>query len=515
MNPDTDVLIVGAGPTGLALALFLTRLGVRVRIVDTTAGPGTTSRALVLHARTLEFYRQVGIADHCVEGGTEFAAINMWVNGRHVARGPFDDLGESFSRFSFILIYPQDAQEKLLVEQLAQLGVQVERQTGFASFERLGDGVSARLIASDGTEELCRARFLAGCDGAHSKVRELLGTRLSGGDYADLFYVADIVATGPALNGEVNVALDDADFLVVFPMKGPGAARLVGAVRREGGDAHDLHWDDVSKRVMEHLKLDVSKVNWFSTYRVHHRIASAFRDGPVFLLGDAAHLHSPVGGQGMNTGIGDAVNLAWKLAAVIQGRIDPAVLDSYETERIAFARRLVDTTDRAFEFVTARGPFAKYVRLSLIPTLLSRLFRVRAIRRFLFRTISQIAICYPDSPLSAGSAGAVHGGDRLPWVEWTDDANSRADNFESFGSLDWQLHCYGNASAAVRAACESRGLKLQAFVWRPEMQRAGLTRDAIYLVRPDEHVAFADPNGDAAALGRYLDKHRITGRPNA
>lgn len=513
MQQDTDVLIVGAGPTGLALALFLTRAGVRVRILDKTAEPGTTSRALVLHARTLEFYRQVGIADRCVEGGTKFAAANMWVNGHHVARAPFDNLGESFSRFSFIVIYPQDAQEKLLVEQLAQLGVKVERQTELVSFEQLDDGVSARTITVDGTEGICRARYIAGCDGAHSKVREVLGTGLSGGDYADVFYVADITGTGAALNGEVNIALDDADFLVVFPMKDPAAARLVGAARREAGDARDLRWDDVSKRVIEHLKLDVSKVNWFSTYRVHHRVAGSFRRGSAFLLGDAAHLHSPVGGQGMNTGIGDAVNLAWKLAAVIGGRIDPAVLDTYETERIAFARRLVATTDRAFEFATARGPIAKRVRLTVFPALLSRLFRIRAIRRFLFRTISQIAIRYPESWLSVGAAGGVRGGDRLPWVEWTGNDQSRADNFEYFGSLDWQLHCYGDASAAVRATCESRGLKLHTFVWRPQMKRAGLTRDAIYLIRPDEYVAFAGANGDVGGLERFLDGRQIRLRP--
>ena len=185
------------------------------------------------------------------------------------------------------------------------------------------------------------------------------------------------------------------------------------------------------------------------------------------------------------------------------------MLDTYEPERIAFARQLVATTDRAFEFATARGPIAKRVRLTVLPVLLSRLFAIRAIRRFLFRTISQIAIRYPDSWLSAGAAGEVRGGDRLPWVEWTGNDQSRADNFEYFGSLDWQLHCYGDASAPVRAACESRGLKLHTFVWRPQMKRAGLTRDAIYLIRPDEHVALAEPNGDAGVLERYLDNHRI------
>jgi 2-polyprenyl-6-methoxyphenol hydroxylase-like FAD-dependent oxidoreductase len=509
MELDTDVLIVGAGPTGLVLALLLTRMGIRVRIADKTAEPGTTSRALVLHARTLEFYEQLGIASTCVERGTKFDAVNMWVNGAHVARAPFDDLGEAFSRFSFVLVFPQDAQERLLVGELATLGVTVERQTEFSSFEPLNGGVRATLKHTNGTESQCHARYLAGCDGAHSRVRELLGTGLPGGDYDSLFYVADIEGSGATLNGEVNVALDDADFIVVFPMKSPGTARLVGAVKQDAANQTALTWDDVSKRVIDHLNLDITKVNWFSTYHVHHRVASAFRTGPAFLLGDAAHIHSPVGGQGMNTGIGDAVNLAWKLAGVIQARIAPAVLDTYEPERIAFARALVATTDRVFEFVAARGAIAKRVRLTVVPLLLPKLFRVRRIRRFLFRTLSQLAIHYPDSWLSSGGAGKVRGGDRLPWVEWTGTNGARADNYAPFSSLDWQVHCYGDAPAEVRIACDSRGIALHVFAWRTHMESAGLTQNAIYLIRPDEYVAFAGAAGDGGLLERYLDVHGI------
>jgi 2-polyprenyl-6-methoxyphenol hydroxylase-like FAD-dependent oxidoreductase len=216
---DTEVLIVGAGPTGLVLALFLTKLGVRVRIIDKTDGPGTTTRALVMHARNLEFYRQVDIANQCVEGGTKFAAVNMWVNGARVGRAALDDLGERFSRFSFILIFPQHAQEKLLVEELAQLGVNVERRTELVSFDRLAGGIRATIKSPAGATDTCRAAYIAGCDGGRSKVREQLGVGFPGGDYSDIFYVADIEGTGPALNGEVNVAFDDADFLIVFPIK--------------------------------------------------------------------------------------------------------------------------------------------------------------------------------------------------------------------------------------------------------------------------------------------------------
>ncbi len=236
-----------------------------------------------------------------------------------------------------MLIFPQDAHERLLVERLAALGVTVERRTELVRFEERPDGVSATLRRADGVEESCTAAYLAGCDGAHSTVRAALQIGFPGGTYAHLFYVADIDGSGPAANGEIHVDLDDDDFLAVFPLKGTGRARFVGAVRDLAAQDKDkLTFDNVSTRVIKNMKFEIDKVNWFSTYHVHHRVAERFRSGRAFLLGDAAHIHSPVGGQGMNTGIGDAVNLAWKLAAVVNGGATGALLDSYEPERIRF-----------------------------------------------------------------------------------------------------------------------------------------------------------------------------------
>ena len=242
-------------------------------------------------------------------------------------------------------------------------------------------------------------------------------------------------------------------------------------------------------------------MNWFSTYRVHHRVADHFGRGRAFLLGDAAHIHSPVGGQGMNTGIGDAVNLAWKLAAVLQGRADTALLDTYEPERIAFARRLVATTDRAFTVVTSAGPVARRVRVDVVPRLLPAVFASTAFRRLMFRTVSQIAITYRGSSLSEGRAGRVAGGDRLPWIP--------ADNFSPLASLDWQVHVYGAAAAGIQETCGRRGFALHRFPWESAAARAGLKRDAVYVVRPDGYVGLADPEPTPARLERYLDSRRI------
>jgi 2-polyprenyl-6-methoxyphenol hydroxylase-like FAD-dependent oxidoreductase len=394
-----------------------------------------------------------------------------------------------------------------LIDRLAEAGVEVERQTELVAFEERADGVLAGLRRSDGATETCEAAYIAGCDGAHSTVRQALAIGFTGGTYEHLFYVADVEARGAAMNAELHVALDASDFLAVFPLKEKGRARLIGTVRA-GEQAHeDISWNDVSTRVIEWMRIDVERVHWFSTYRVHHRVADRFRTGRAFLLGDAAHIHSPVGGQGMNTGIGDAVNLAWKLAAVVNRGADPSLLDSYEPERIAFARRLVATTDQAFTYVTSSGPVARRVRLNVVPAVIPLIFANAATRRFMFRTVSQTAVNYRGSRLSEGRAGSVYGGDRLPWV--TTDSNG-ADNFAPLTTLDWQVHVYGVAAPDMQAICEARMLPLHVFPWRPAMRRGGLRRDAVYLVRPDGYVALADPEGRAAAVTSYLDARKLT-----
>jgi 2-polyprenyl-6-methoxyphenol hydroxylase-like FAD-dependent oxidoreductase len=413
------------------------------------------------------------------------------------------------ARSPYALIFPQDEHERLLIDRLSEVGVKVERRTELIGFEDAAGQVLARLKRLDGDQETCQAAYIAGCDGAHSTVRETLKIGFPGGIYAHLFYVADVEGSGTTMKGEVHVGLDATDFLAVFPLKGEGRSRLVGTVRKEADHQHeDLSWNDVSKRVIEWMHIDVKRVNWFSTYRVHHRVAEHFRQGCAFLVGDAAHIHSPVGGQGMNTGIGDAVNLAWKLASVLQGRAGASLLDSYEPERIAFARRLVATTDQAFTGVTSSGAIARLMRLHIVPLLIPPCFALKTVRRYMFRTVSQTVVNYRGSSLSEGSAGTVHGGDRLPWVKTNLDGGEK-DNFVSLTSLNWQVHVYGEAKPEIQAVCDARSLPLRIFPWRPQMRRAGLRHNVVYLVRPDGYVALADPVGDATAVASYLDARKL------
>ena len=506
---DTQVLVVGAGPTGLALALWLTRLGVRVTIIDENADVLRASRALGVHARTLEFYRQLGFADEAVRAGEVVPSVNLWVRGKKVTSVPFRNVGEGLTPFPFILDFSQDEHERLLIGKLAASGVRVERSTELTAVAQDGDGVRAMLRRADGRDEECRCSYVAGCDGAHSAVRKAIGVEFGGGTYEHLFYVADITARGPVVDEGIHVDLDEADLLAIFDMKGAGHIRLVGTVRSDAATVrdHELTFADVATRPLEQLHLDVERVHWFSTYRVHHRVASRFRVGRAFLLGDAAHVHSPVGAQGMNTGIGDATNLAWKLALVVNGQANTALLDTYETERIAFARRLVATTDRAFAVATKSGRVAAFVRTRLFPLLVSIAFRPRTLRRYLFRTVSQIQIAYHESPLSEGRAGAVRGGDRVPWVQL--GQHNEDDNYKVLNSLRWQVHVYGAIPQSLRDTCDALGLPLHGFAWRSAMATAGLARGALYLIRPDGYVALADVECRSERLRAHLAARAI------
>ncbi|MDR3442665.1 MAG: FAD-dependent oxidoreductase [Legionella sp.] len=495
-----DILIVGAGPTGLVLALWLTKQGVSVRIIDKDHGPGETSRAMAVQARTLELYRQLDLADKTVEAGHKNPSINLWVSGKRKAHVSFGDAGADLTPYPYLLIYPQDQHEKLLIEKLHSMGVVVERETELIDFESSDKYVSARLRLPDQSEAICKVHYLAGCDGARSFVRHKIGAGFAGGTYKQIFYVADVEVIGLEPKNETHIALDSSDFVAVLSYGNNGESRLIGTVQDERAERADaLIFDDVEHEAIDKLGLTVKKVNWFSTYRVHHRVAEHFRSKRIFLLGDAAHVHSPAGGQGMNTGIADAINLSWKLAAVLQGKAPEGLLDSYEIERQAFARKLVHSTDRIFSFISAEGSFANFIRTHIAPIAANLISRIKSVRKFMFRMISQTNLNYRNSPLSKGTVGRVQGGDRLPWV-----ATSLVDNYESLRNIHWQIHIYGVAQPDIRLWCEQNGIVLHVFEWDPKYKKAGLTQDAAYLLRPDTYVAFVDAHPTPAALEHYL-----------
>jgi 2-polyprenyl-6-methoxyphenol hydroxylase-like FAD-dependent oxidoreductase len=491
-NGSPRVLICGAGPTGLVLALWLAKRRVPFRIIDKAPHAGIASRALVVQARTLEFYRMLGVDKVIVDQARKVDQLRLWVRQRHVGTVLFNRAATGISAFPNFYVFPQDEHERVLEAELEKLGVHVERNTELVSFKEEHNGIDAQLKrtggeTSAGEISTVRVAYLAGCDGSRSRVREIIGAAFPGGTYDPIYYVADIIASGPVINGGLNLALDEADFLAVFPMTGEGRVRLVGTIDSDQPD-RQFQWDDVSQDIIRRLQIETKTVNWFSTYRVHHRVASFFRKCRAVLFGDAAHVHIPVGGQGMYTGIGDANNLAWKLDAVLRRNTPETILDTYEQERIPFAKSLVNTTDRVFTFVNKRSALATAIRTRVVPLIVPRLFQSPAIRRAAFRLVSQTRIHYPKSDLTAGAAGHLHGGDRLPWL-------NGEDNYAPLTTLDWQLHCYG----PIPAWC--RNIDVHPFAPGGPIQTGTLC-----LIRPDGYIGWIGNSEDQQGLIAYCTK---------
>lgn len=488
------VLIAGAGPTGLLLALWLTRLGIQVRIVDPKPGPTTETRAIAVQARTLEFYDQLGLGQETMARGRPCSTVDLWVDGRLAGAVQLSGAGEGLTPHPYLYVLTQDQNEAMLVSVLEALGTQVEWGTELSGFTQHPQGVSAVLTTGDQTRPV-RASYLAGCDGARSVVRRGLGINMPGGTYGKRFYVADVTASGRLHQGSVNLGFNADHFLAFFPMPEVGRHRVIGQLPDLADEQPTF--DAVRPDIEAFGLARIEQVHWFSTYRVHHRVADHFRQGRVFLLGDAVHLHSPVGGQGMNTGLGDAVNLGWKLAQTIRNP-ESAVLDSYEPERLPFARSLVGVTDRVFTAIFAEGTSARLLRTRIIPALMPRLTRFGAVKKRLFLTVSQTRVHYQGSLLSTGQAGRVRGGDRLPWIP--DGQNG---NFGALRSLCWQVHVYGSPTPELLAWCARTETPLHVFPFSSAARRAGVAENAVYLVRPDGHVGGAFLHFDQERLDDY------------
>jgi 2-polyprenyl-6-methoxyphenol hydroxylase-like FAD-dependent oxidoreductase len=316
----------------------------------------------------------------------------------------------------------QDDNERIMGAKLCDLGMAVQWNTELVGLEQVQDHVTVTIKGPDGTPREVTASWVAGCDGSRSSVRELCGIEFPGAPYEHVFFVADTVATGGMVPDELNVYLWKAGFHLFFPMRGKNHWRMIGILPAHLRDRSNLTIDDVTPHVRQAAgpTLHVQSCHWFSTYRIHHRSAARFRDHRCFLLGDAAHVHSPMGAQGMNTGLQDAYNLAWKLALVIKGQADATLLDSYEAERIPVAQRLLRTTDRMFRLVVSDTWLAGVLRTRILAKVAARAMRYARIQRLMFRSIAQIGIRYRRSPLSRTLAGvpesAPQAGGSLPVV---------------------------------------------------------------------------------------------------
>jgi 2-polyprenyl-6-methoxyphenol hydroxylase-like FAD-dependent oxidoreductase len=521
----TPVLIVGAGPTGLMMASQLARFGIPFRLIEKNEGPTTQSRALVIQARSLEIFEQMGIAEQAVSQGRIFQTINYVVNGKLTQRVPIGDFGKGLTHFPYLLILEQSKTEPLLIDFLQQQGQQVEWQTELESFSQTNDGVSATLKHLNKQENI-KADWLVGCDGASSGVRKILEIPFGGETYKESLFVLDCKIDWAFKDDEAAIALSKDAFGLFFPMTN-GRCRVSGIVSEEYADKDTISFDEVNRDFAKSLKMDItlSDPEWISLYHAHHRYVAHFRKGRCFLAGDAAHVHSPAGAQGMNTGLQDAYNLAWKLTTVIKGNAKEKILDTYHEERLPIARKLVHTTDRVFGITVSQNPFVVFWRVHVIPRLVALIPKEKHLRRFAFRLISQIGIHYRNSSLSRdGSRGsfprkAPRPGDRLPFATFHEN-NELINIQDKVKAPAFHLLLFSKniSEEKIKAICAlvdqySNVIRMEVISFSRSTtdlyEAFGVQNGGYYLVRPDLYIAHRSAKFNVEHLKAFLKRIAI------
>jgi len=405
VDREVEALVVGAGPTGLTLACELRRRGVDCSLIDQDDGPTppNESRALGLHARTMEVFQRLGAADWMVAEGRPIQGVGLHRRARRIA-GFRLALEPEETRFPHVLILSQGRVERLLVQRLAELGGEPAWGTRLESFQRDAEGVTAVLRESSGRTARVRARWLIGCDGARSVVRSGLGLRFEGGEYPERFLLADVRLDWPMPPNEGVGLLTPEGLVLAVPLPDDGWWRLIDATgAADTGDPEaivDRFGAILARAGTGGGPAWVGVARWVSSFLIHRRIVDRYRAGRCFVVGDAAHLHSPVGGQGLNIGVQDAANLAWKLALVIRGEGREAILDSYDAERRPSARAVLRATDWATRLLTARNALVREGRNLLIRALGASEW---ARRRF-SDAVSGLGVSHRESPIVAEAA---------------------------------------------------------------------------------------------------------------
>src|SRR5215203_1030625 len=412
----TQVVIVGAGPAGLSLATQLFRHNIEFILLEKNGTTTSLSKAIVVQARTLEIFQELGIAEEAIKRGAVTTDMNLYYKGKKRVSVNLSGLGTGLSDFPFALSLEQSETEKLLVEYLLKNKKTIHWKSEFTHFKEHNEGVTAYYKDENGNEHDVVANYLVGCDGAGSLIRHQLDLSFKGSTEPKLFYVADVKLKSTVINkNALYFYMAKKGFVLFFPMEGHGHYRIVG-VLPEDENKKEYQFSGIEPIIKEQIisPVDFEELRWFSTYKVHSRKAASFFKGHCFIAGDAAHIHTPAGGQGMNTGIQDAHNLAWKIACSLRGEANDALLETYNTERVANAAHLLQTTDRLFDFMTGRSPVWNFLRLNFFPYLLGLVTKNEFVRKKIFPLISQTGITYPDSYLTVQSAiGKVKAGDRM------------------------------------------------------------------------------------------------------
>jgi 2-polyprenyl-6-methoxyphenol hydroxylase-like FAD-dependent oxidoreductase len=490
------VLICGAGPTGLTLACELVRRGVEVRIIDELPKPTTQSRALAVQPRTLEIFERMGVLDSFLEKGLKVTQINLYHHARKEFELKFDVIE---SAFPFLLSIPQADTEKILIHHLELLGCHVERGVRVLSIQK----GCAFLHHPDGNEELFSPKWIVGCDGAHSQVRHNLNFSFKGIKLPELFALADLTLEGPLIHSEGHFFFENEGVFAFVPLTESNTFRMILPLK-EQISPEQLTQDFFSNFLQKRAPyLHVKKTSWTSLFSIHRRIAPSFRKKNVFLAGDAAHIHSPAGGQGMNTGIQDAYNLAWKLALVHQGRGHHILLKSYNQERYPIAQKVLFFTTIITRFVTSSPPFVKKSFLFFM-----KKFKSASREKKLISAVADLSIQYKSSilyqPIWDLFWKAPKLGERAPDMQIARSGNQL---FSYFHEEEHTLLTFGPISAELKQIlC---GYKISVFHSGDEeeiLRRYHAEPTSVFLIRPDGYIGYRSSALKKDHLLRYLKK---------
>ncbi len=511
----TDVLIVGAGPTGLMAANLLMRFGIEFILIDHKSGPTIESRAISITSRSLELYQQLGLSDYILSEGAKINSFNIYVRGKYVTHVHIGEIGEGKSDFSFLFSFEQSRNEQLLYDQLKSQGRDVVWETEFRQLTENDIGVEV-LASQNGNPVRIQAQYLVAGDGARSDIRHQLQIPFEGGTYENKFFVADTILHWPLADDQLLISPGDHNFCGFFPLKGKGAYRILGTLPDDQRENDQITFADLEKTIRETtgIELTFEKVNWFSIYKLHHRCVDSFSKGHVFLAGDSAHIHSPAGGQGMNTGLQDAANLAWKLAFVLKKWAKPAILQTYNEERLPFARWLMRFTDQAFRVMTSDHWAIVWFRRYVLLTVASLILQIKWIRMLSFKTLSQTGYSYRRYSLSHHDSTQplkFRAGDRLPYIRENPGEKGFYSRFSKPGFYLIHISQYPASSDEAEAWINAVPFPLEYLHQpvSPGWQVLGVRHPLFILLRPDHYILLVSDHLTPGDLGEKLGSYFV------
>ncbi|MCB9223318.1 MAG: FAD-dependent monooxygenase [Crocinitomicaceae bacterium] len=505
---NTDVLIVGAGPTGLMAANQLERFGIDFIIIDSKSGPTVESRAILVTSRSIEIYQQMGLSDQVVNNGKKVTSFNLFTNGKVRGEVQIGELGKEQSEFSYLLAFEQFKNEKLLSERLDNLGKSVLWEHEYLKMLEYENKVTA-MVRHQGEEFVIEAKYIIGCEGAKSPIRHELDFSFRGGTYEQKFFVADTVMEAEIGSDKLIVSPGKENFVALMPETNAHTYRVLGTLPSKFNKKDDVTFNDIKETVKKtlNLQIDFKEVNWFSIYKLHHRAVDHFSEGRVFLAGDSAHIHSPAGGQGMNTGLQDAYNLCWKLAMVLKGQAPERLLRTYNEERMPFAKWLLKFTDRGFTFMSSRNIFIRVFRKLFGLPMAGILMKREKIRKLAFKTVSQIGWSYNEHSIAEDTSTPeleFYAGDRFPYfiqdnlyLKLTEPAFHLVHiGTNPLSEADW--NGFKETFTGDLILVEDPIIE--------KWNSLGVTNELIILVRPDNYIAYIADGYDQQQLNEYLKK---------